>query len=268
MIFGIFIFLLAIGIPLTIGFAASDPDPENRASDERVIVPKAKAGSLDLAEEWERRDEGQILSELRGELGELAEELVYRTTIQGRDVTNLSYSGIKEAIRRRGNVQILDAHTEETENEIRALVKVRDLDNRIDVLGASSAKKSDAFAYVLAVNKAERNAFAKLIPARWYATLIEDWLQKHHQPVQTPAASKTMEQGQEAEGTLCATLKDMFPKDLQDKLNFEESGDLITVKPIHFLPAPLFDRIFSVVRSLGGLYRSETRDFTIPKPEA
>jgi len=123
----------------------------------------------------DRRDENQILSEMRGEV---LEDLVYDITLSGRRVTNLSYAGIKEAIRRRGSLEILDVKIEETESTIRALVKVRDLQNRIDVLGASEADKQKPFAYTLAVNKAERNAFAKLIPAKWLATLIDEYLQQ------------------------------------------------------------------------------------------
>lgn len=136
--------------------------------------------------EMEKRDEDQILKEMRGEL---IEEFVYSIQLRGEQVTNLSYAGVKEAMRRRGNLQILDVRTEETEEEIRALIRVRDLDNRIDVVGASSAERDKPFAYTLAVNKAERNAFAKLIPAKWYATLIQDWLQKHR-PGAKPSATQ------------------------------------------------------------------------------
>jgi len=110
---------------------------------------------VEVFQTMERRDENQILAEMQGEL---VEELVYDIQIQGRRVTNLSYAGVKEATRRRGNIEILEVRTEETDNEIRALVRVRDHDNRIDVLGASAAEKSKPFAYTLAVNKAERSA--------------------------------------------------------------------------------------------------------------
>jgi hypothetical protein len=126
-------------------------------------------------QDMDRRDENQILSEMRGEI---LEDLVYDITISGRRVVNLSYAGIKEAIRRRGSLEIIDFKTEETESTIRALVKVRDLQNRIDVLGASEADKSKPFAYTLAVNKAERNAFSKLIPAKWLATMVDDFIQQ------------------------------------------------------------------------------------------
>lgn len=91
---------------------------------------------------------------------------------------------MKEAIRRRGNFEILDIQVTETDTEFRALVRVRDLVNRIDVLGASTAEKSKPFSYVLALNKAERNAFAKLLPAKWIATLIDDWINRHGKETQ------------------------------------------------------------------------------------
>jgi hypothetical protein len=130
---------------------------------------------LPVYQDMDKRDENQIIQEMRGEI---LEDLVYDISISGRRVTNLSYAGIKEAIRRRGSLEILDVKTEETESTIRVMVKVRDLQNRIDVLGASEADKAKPFAYTLAVNKAERNAFAKLIPAKWFATLIDEYLQQ------------------------------------------------------------------------------------------
>jgi hypothetical protein len=160
--------------------AATDyPKHIETASNRALAVSPAPAEKpqipVQVFQEMERRDENQILAEMRGEL---LEDLVYSVDIQGKRVTSLRYAGVKEGIRRRGNVEILEVRTEETPEEIRALVKVRDHDNRIDVLGASSAEKSKPFAYVLAVNKAERNAFAKLIPAKWYAVLIDEYLQR------------------------------------------------------------------------------------------
>jgi len=60
--------------------------------------------SVEVFQGFERRDENQILAEMRGEL---IEDLVYGVDIQRRRVTNLSYAGVKEAIRRRGNLEIL-----------------------------------------------------------------------------------------------------------------------------------------------------------------
>src|SRR5208283_2452728 len=55
---------------------------------------------------------------------------------------------------------------------------VRDQDNQIDVLGASTCEKTKPFAWTLAVNKAERNAWMKLIPSKWIAALISEWISR------------------------------------------------------------------------------------------
>lgn len=204
----------------------------------------------------EKRDEEQILAEMRGEL---VEEFVYSIPIQGKQVTNLSYAGVKEAIRKRGNVQLLEIRTEETETEIRGLVQVRDLDNRIDVLGASSADKGKPFAYVLALNKAERNAFSKLIPAKWYATLIKDWLQKHRTPATSEAPVTQTEK------------KDKTPVELTqeqaEKLEvIHADGDFVYLRQTSWLSPKIFGEIAEVIKRLGGSWLSQDRDscFRIP----
>ena len=145
---------------------------------------------VELFQEMDRRDENQILQEMRGEQ---LQEFVYSMSLEGRTVTNLSYAGVKEAIRRRGHVEILDYKVDEDEKEYRALVRVRDHENQIDVLGASTAEKAKPFAYTLAVNKAERNGFTKLIPAKWIATLIHEWLERNR-TAQPQTASGTIKQ--------------------------------------------------------------------------
>jgi hypothetical protein len=137
--------------------------------------PESPPVPVEVFREMERRDESQILAEMRGEL---LEEFVYAIDIQGKHVTNLSYVGVKEAIRQRGNVEILNFNVTEDEKEYHAIVRVRDHHNKIDVLGASSCEKNKPFSYTLAVNKAERNAFAKLIPAKFIATLIADYVER------------------------------------------------------------------------------------------
>jgi len=128
----------------------------------------------------EKQDEDQILSEMKGEF---LQQYVYSFKQGNRDITSLSYIGIKEAIRKRGHIQIIEQTVTEADGKIRALVKVHDLANDIDVLGASEAETDKPFAYVLAVNKAERNAFAKLVPAKLFAELIAEKLGK--KPVST-----------------------------------------------------------------------------------
>lgn len=133
----------------------------------------------------ERQDETQILAEMRGEL---LDAFVYRINLRGREIVNLSYAGIREAVRRRGGVEILEYKVEDVEDEFRALVKARDHVNQIDTLGASTCKKTAPFAYTIALNKAERNALRKLIPEKLLALLIQEYQKSHPQRILKPEA--------------------------------------------------------------------------------
>ena len=315
---------------------------ENKAivtSEEKADVPTQVFQAL------EKRDENQILAEMRGDF---LEDLVYDITIKGKRVTNLSYAGVKEAVRRRGHVEILEYHTEETDKEIRALIRVRDLDNQIDVLGASAAEKGKPFSYVLAVNKAERNAFAKLIPAKWFAVLIDEYRNRKRGDVPTPAPTPIAETAKTEPGQVLAYLKnvlwgvmkkdvvytpativdlirvdapwasendvgtimqqllkigeveqvydgevlrgwrkteqpkssevtgpwtlskiqDVFPKKLEEMLEFEETPEWILIRPRHYLGGDNFGKIAGIIRDqLKGEYISAGKDshFRIPR---
>ena len=138
---------------------------------------------LEIVLMTEKRDEDQILAQMRGEvLG----TYVYTFLQSGRQITSISYAGVKEAIRRRGNVSFYpctcchrEIHVEETGDEIRANVTVWDLTNNVKFLGAASANKKLPFAYTLAVNKAERNALRKLLPEKALALMIEEFLKRN-----------------------------------------------------------------------------------------
>ena len=127
----------------------------------------------------EQRDEHQIIAEMRGEV---ADSYVYSFQQGNRTITSLAYPGVKEAIRRRGNVAIVACdcckkhyHLEETGDEFRATVKIHDLRNNVQFLGVSTCKKTVPFAYVVAANKAERNGLRKLLPEKEIALLIKEW---------------------------------------------------------------------------------------------
>ena len=127
----------------------------------------------------EREDEDQIVKEMRGEI---LEHYVYSFPQGGRTVTGLSYAGVKQYVRRRGHFYIFDCecckkpvHVDETAEEFRATVKIRDLENDVEVIGVSVCEKKKPFAYVLAVNKAERNALRKLIPEKELAMIIREF---------------------------------------------------------------------------------------------
>lgn len=143
---------------------------------------------VEIVKELERRDENQILASMKGEV---VKEWVYQIMSQGgKPISQLSYAGIKEAIRRRGNIAWKPCphcnkmvHTEETEKEIRATVYAHDYQTNSEFLGAAEADKTKPFAYRLAVNKAERNALRKFLPEKAIALLIQEYLVKGPSPV-------------------------------------------------------------------------------------
>lgn len=131
---------------------------------------------VEVFQEMDARDENQILAEMRGEQ---LQEFVYSIDVNGRQVINLSYAGAKEYKRQRGHFQIVDVKTEQDEREIRAWVILRDLRNQDEAIGAAAADKSKPFAWTLCLNKSERNAIMKLIPAKSMAVLIKEWLDRN-----------------------------------------------------------------------------------------
>jgi len=59
----------------------------------------------------------------------------------------------------------------------------------------------------------------------------------------------------------------LFPKDLEEMLTFEESGEYIVVKPRQFLGSENFAKIASIIREAGGEYISAGKEshFKVPK---
>jgi len=62
-------------------------------------------------------------------------------------------------------------------------------------------------------------------------------------------------------------VKAIFPKELEEMLFFEESGNDIIIKPRRFLGSENFSKIASLIRSAGGEYISAGKEshFRIPK---
>lgn len=130
----------------------------------------------------EKKDEEQIILEMQNQV---AREWVYTLNIRGKDVTSLSYAGVKEAVRRRGNFRFVPCshcgktvHVDEDEKEYHALVTVHDENRNVMFIGAASSFKAQPFAWPMAANKAERNALRKMLPEKQIALLIESYLRK------------------------------------------------------------------------------------------
>lgn len=134
----------------------------------------------------EKRDEEQIIMEMKNQL---ARQYVYTIKTWDpesksmKETTSLSYAGVKEAVRKRGNFRFQPCsccgktvHVDEDPKEYRAQVTVHDENRNVMFIGVASAAKNLPFAWVLAANKAERNAFRKMLPEKAIALLIEEYL--------------------------------------------------------------------------------------------
>jgi hypothetical protein len=217
----------------------------------------------------EAKDEDQILAEMKGEF---LSQFVYSFRQGNRDITNLSYVGIKEAIRRRGHYQIIEQIISEANGKIRALIKVHDLVNDIDVLGASEAESDKPFAYVLAINKAERNAFAKVIPAKLIAEMIAEKLGKKTETPKEVERSQKMPKDvtpeqlkQEGEQVpVSYQLNSWIKPDLYANLTIDEQGSDIILKPKERFEAPDFKAICAAVEHFKGKWVSVDGVWVIP----
>jgi len=61
-----------------------------------------------------------------------------------------------------------------------------------------------------------------------------------------------------------------FPEELESRLDFEEKGDYIIIKPKMFLGSENFAKIASAVRGIGGEYISSGKEshFRVPKKKS
>jgi hypothetical protein len=67
-----------------------------------------------------------------------------------------------------------------------------------------------------------------------------------------------------------SSLQALFPKDLADRLTFEEGEEWVIVRPKQWLSPESFNEVLAAVKGYGGKYVSagDQSHFAIPKPEA
>jgi hypothetical protein len=101
---------------------------------------------------------------------------------------------------------------------------------------------------------------------------LEDLMQRITQAFYMPPNKSTPQpQAQPTQPTTSKRIIDnvryAFPEDLETRLNFEEKGDYILLRPKQFLGDEVFAKIASIVRGMGGEYVSAGKDshFRIPK---
>jgi len=86
-------------------------------------------------------------------------------------------------------------------------------------------------------------------------------------PVTAPAPAPAPSAPPAEAMRLVKDVRTLFPKELEDMLNFEETGKYIIVKPRQYLGSDNFAKIASIVRGTGGEYISAGKEshFRVPR---
>jgi len=123
----------------------------------------------------EKRDEAQILAEIRGEV---IEEYFYKV----KDKTAISWIGVKELARQYGRLDTELIEMRETEDSWIVVIKAKDIEKGSGMLGTSVQSKidqyngePDEFCLQKAFSKAQRNALKSLLPESLFAAALDEW---------------------------------------------------------------------------------------------
>jgi len=130
----------------------------------------------------ERKDENQILAEIKGNV---LEEFVYSFPQGNRQITGLSYAGVKQIALKMGNIHCSEPILEENNGIWICKVKAIDVQRNLEMWGVSTQSKfmelrdgrkiKDDFCLQKCVSKAERNALRKLMPEKIIIEMLKEW---------------------------------------------------------------------------------------------
>ncbi|MDI6860340.1 MAG: hypothetical protein QMC85_07580 [Methanocellales archaeon] len=160
--------------------AARQPQRETKKEGLVLEVPEEYREYIVM----ERKDEDQILAEIKGEI---LKEYVYSFPSGGRQVTGLSYAGVKEVARRLGSITLSDLKIDEREDSYTVQVKATDKIRDFQMWGVAKQPKKmklrdgteveDQFALQKAVSKSQRNALRAIIPEKIAIEMLKTLLE-------------------------------------------------------------------------------------------
>ncbi|MDD5701390.1 MAG: hypothetical protein PHU23_04990 [Dehalococcoidales bacterium] len=156
-------------------------------------------------QEVEQKDERQVLAELAGET---IAEYIYETHVwDPKQKTNvrkvkLSWVGVREVARSRGNIMLSDPVITELDDAVRIVVKATDLTRNFTVFGGCHQPKKmkvndvdkktgeitgshledDPYYFTKGLSKAQRNAMNPCIPADYAVKMIDRFLRAAGKP--------------------------------------------------------------------------------------
>uniref|UniRef100_A0A6M3LYY6 Uncharacterized protein n=1 Tax=viral metagenome TaxID=1070528 RepID=A0A6M3LYY6_9ZZZZ len=227
--------------------------------------------------EIEKRDESQVMAELAGEL---IEDMIYTVETydrrQKRKVrrVRLSWAGVKEVARSRGNIVLSEPVVTDLDSTIRIMVKATDLTRNFTVFGgcqqlrkmkinhvdpdtgeiAGYHLEDDAYCFQKGLSKCQRNALTLCIPADYAAKCIDRFL---------VATGKIKQLPQEARRTKAPARSQVKPLAEWDKVTAAMVPDYPHLEPVIWNLCKMQPDI--MYRELGVTSRT---DMTIPAWEA
>ena len=140
---------------------------------DRAILMALRNQPPEAYELLDQRDEAQILAEIKGQI---IDEMFYSFSMDGREVTGISWVGTKEIARQYGGIDMNFVRCEDTPISYIAIVKATDTRRGTSLLGTALQNKmmstragevEDRFAFTKAVSKAQRNAIRAIIPEKY-----------------------------------------------------------------------------------------------------
>ncbi|KKN28985.1 hypothetical protein LCGC14_0848510, partial [marine sediment metagenome] len=182
--------------------------------------------------EVEQKDESQVLAELAGEL---ISDMIYTVEVYDRKLkrkvskARLSWAGVKEVARSRGNIVLAEPVVTDLDKTIRIMVKATDLTRNFTVFGGCQQPRKmkvndvdpgtgelvghhfedDPYCFQKGLSKCQRNALTLCIPADYSVKCITKFL-KASGSMALPQAAKTKK--------LAPTKREIKPREDWDKI--------------------------------------------------
>lgn len=196
--------------------------------------------------EIEQKDEAQVLAELAGEV---IGEMIYTVEVYDRRVkkkvqkARLSWSGVKEVARSRGNIVLSEPVVTDLDTTIRIMVKATDLTRNFTVFGGCQQPRrmkindieegtgeitghhyeDDPYCFQKGLSKCQRNALTLCIPADYATRCITRFLKA--------SGTRALPQGAKAKAQ--APIKsEIKPREEWDKVTPDMVPDYPHLEPI------------------------------------
>lgn len=208
---------------------------------------------LQQIREVEEKDESQILAELAGEtIGEYIYETEVKDPKAKKKVrkVKLSWAGVKEVARSRGNIVLSEPIITDTDDALRVVIKATDLTRNFTVFGGCHQPRlqkvnifdrdtgeitgekydPDPYYFQKALSKAQRNALNLCIPGDYAARCIDRFMRMAGK---TPLLSHEVKKITDGNGDGKKPVKsEIKPLEEWDAVTQEEVPDLPTLERV------------------------------------